>query len=569
MQKREKVIIVASIILKGFVVAVIFHYIAGMYLGKEFPLNTFLFIPDDKFMDYFNSINIVTDLNPYFSEKIVGCAAYFPFTYSLLYFFSLVGKRGSFTIYSAAFIGYFIYYCRSNILHNIQLDTSENKREYANYIFIFSLLSFPFLFVLDRGNIESIVFVLLTLFLSSYQHKHYNYSAIFLALASALKAYPFLFAVLFLVDNQKKYIWHAAILTIAVSIISIFTFQNGLIANIQGLMQQLKLFNNIYIVGSAGLEFNSSLFGMIKAILIKVHMSNTLDKFIKIYPFLAFSLIIYIVWYIIKVEKQLWKRIALLTFSIILFPQVSGEYKLLHVFLPMFLFINQSENQKNSDFKDRTIWYCRFFALLLIPKPHFYNISTIIDPIILMVMMILIMQEGYKIQKMQLLKNNNTMEISIPIFNRFLTFFEVGKFTKFVLVGLLGSVINLLIFYIITDMLRVNYNIGAICSFIVSVTNNYLLNHYWTFCEENIGVRYNLAYYCKYVAANIISLLVNILALNLFIIIFNPEIRVVGQLFGIGCGSIFTFFSAKKFVFKKEYVYEKLCNVNWRNRLFR
>jgi len=45
-----------------------------------------------------------------------------------------------------------------------------------------------------------------------------------------------------------------------------------------------------------------------------------------------------VVAYPVFVEKQFWKKTALAICALNLFPLVSGDYKLLHIFIPMFLF---------------------------------------------------------------------------------------------------------------------------------------------------------------------------------------------------------------------------------------
>jgi len=40
--------------------------------------------------------------------------------------------------------------------------------------------------------------------------------------------------------------------------------------------------------------------------------------------------------YVVFIEKTFWKRAALLICALNLFPQVSGDYKLLYIFIPLF-----------------------------------------------------------------------------------------------------------------------------------------------------------------------------------------------------------------------------------------
>jgi hypothetical protein len=70
--------------------------------------------------------------------------------------------------------------------------------------------------------------------------------------------------------------------------------------------------------------------------------------------------------FIIYIEKVFWKSVALLTFAMLLLPNISADYKLLHILLPLFLFINSKEVGKLDYF------YLLMFAMLLIPKGYFY-----------------------------------------------------------------------------------------------------------------------------------------------------------------------------------------------------
>ena len=56
-----------------------------------------------------------------------------------------------------------------------------------------------------------------------------------------------------------------------------------------------------------------------------------------------------------------------------------------------------------------------------------------------------------------------------------------GQFWKYCLVGASGFVINLLVYSLMIAGLEVHYWLAATVSFGVAVTNNFLLNRYWTF----------------------------------------------------------------------------------------
>jgi len=56
-----------------------------------------------------------------------------------------------------------------------------------------------------------------------------------------------------------------------------------------------------------------------------------------------------------------------------------------------------------------------------------------------------------------------------------------AQLAKFCVVGMSGYVVNLAVYAALLDGANLHYLLAATCSFVVAVTNNYLLNRYWTF----------------------------------------------------------------------------------------
>ena len=65
--------------------------------------------------------------------------------------------------------------------------------------------------------------------------------------------------------------------------------------------------------------------------------------------------------------------------------------------------------------------------------------------------------------------------------NEYSKFYE---FFKFGVVGLSGTILNLLVFYFMAGILGLHYMIAAIIAFVFAATSNYLLNKVWTFNEK-------------------------------------------------------------------------------------
>ena len=121
---------------------------------------------------------------------------------------------------------------------------------------------------------------------------------------------------------------------------------------------------------------------------------------------------------------------------------------------------------------------------------------------------------------------------------------------RFLVVGVLGTIVNIIIFFIFADYLNINANISSIIAFLVAVTHNYLLNHIWSF-KKYVNFQVNRKSYIKYVSVNIFGLIVNLIVLNLILVQFNPTTKATAQLFGVLAGTVFNFILSRFYVFNK------------------
>lgn len=126
-------------------------------------------------------------------------------------------------------------------------------------------------------------------------------------------------------------------------------------------------------------------------------------KFLSIYIIIAVVLGLVIAAYVVVMEKEFWKKVAILVVTMLLLPHISADYKLIHIFLPLFLFINVSKPNR----LDKV--YIVLFGLLLIPKDYYLlskvisdsgvsdiSISVIINDMALIIMLFLIIGSGLK-----------------------------------------------------------------------------------------------------------------------------------------------------------------------------
>jgi dolichol-phosphate mannosyltransferase len=88
------------------------------------------------------------------------------------------------------------------------------------------------------------------------------------------------------------------------------------------------------------------------------------------------------------------------------------------------------------------------------------------------------------------------------------------QLAKFGLVGGSGYLINLAVFAVLAGSLGIHHVLAAIGAFCVAVTNNFVLNRYWTFGPGEGPAHFQAA---RFFAVSLASLGLNIAVLELFI----------------------------------------------------
>ena len=126
------------------------------------------------------------------------------------------------------------------------------------------------------------------------------------------------------------------------------------------------------------------------------------------------------------------------------------------------------------------------------------------------------------------------------------------KFTKFLFVGLLGTITNISIFYVFVDRLFYPTIQISITGFILASIQNYIFHNNWTFLNESKKRSLSKTDYFKYLSVSVMSLVVNLSVLQFILVQYNPSIKAIGQLIGIASGTLINYLGAKKWVFREE-----------------
>jgi hypothetical protein len=229
------------------------------------------------------------------------------------------------------------------------------------------LLTYPFLYTVDRMNSEGLLYIFLFLFAFLYQRQRFNWAVFALALAIACKPFPGVFGLLLLADKRFKDIFKLGAITAALTGVAMWALRGEMAGNLESMLKSWKGYQEIYAINNAGFHLSHSLWALLKYGFYAPRQGEAGDLAGHFFPahYQIFVLIVVIATavHLYKYEALYWKKIALLVCCMNLLPFVSSDYKLLHLFIPFFLFVNAPRAPRDT-------FYAVLFAFLLIPKPY-------------------------------------------------------------------------------------------------------------------------------------------------------------------------------------------------------
>lgn len=395
MNKLEKVTLLSTIVFVGFSFAVIYHYILGTYMGFGFPCNTFLSERSTMFSDFTKTINLMANFAPFLKTSF--WMNYFPLAYIILFPFTLIKNViVSYVVFVSGFI-----LCFAPLNWKFFKCSDLTRVQNLQNVFILSFLSYPFLLILDRGNFDMFLFVLFALFIYAFKAEKYMLAAILIGIENACKPFLVLFLVLFLFKKKYKEFFMSLILTTVLIIGGFLVLKGGFIHNISTFIINLRLTESFFVYSNKGGSAScSSLFMALKLILcllynlISTHLLAEICKYINL---IAITIVIFFSWK----ERVFWKQITLLTLAVLVLPYIIFDYKLIFLFVPIWLFVNNSEKSRFD------LIYTILFALLLIPKnlPFgiFFNLgfSVVLNPFLMILFMGLIIFEQLQLKSIK------------------------------------------------------------------------------------------------------------------------------------------------------------------------
>jgi len=322
--------------------------ICGQYLGAGYPYDIFLYrqptvVPFDDFTRFGTHLHLWKEnglikaipLNhlgyPFYpmdeySFKTRPPMIYSPLgTYSYLLFYFLYPSK---PVY-ALLLSIFLTACATSILLAYKLRHSPMAGMFGVAIIITMLTSYPLMFELDRANIEGFAWIFSCLGIISFINNKYMISGILLAI-SAIKFYTGIFLLLFLAKKRYTEFVISVIFLIWLHLFSAYELSGNIFRPFFTLSEGVSsLLRDHVILGRMLLEFDVSLFAVIKQIFFVVHLPVNMFVY---YLYTLVSIGGFVALYILKARHlPLLNQLFIFTVAIILLPYVSMMYKLLYL----------------------------------------------------------------------------------------------------------------------------------------------------------------------------------------------------------------------------------------------
>lgn len=384
----EKLFWLFSIVSTGYLVAFIYYYHNGIYLGRGYPYNTFLFLPEYRFTDFDDMMLMVKNLNPYHDHSH---SSYPPFANLFLYGFSCLPELPGFLLYLSGPL-IFLYFTGWKLLSSQPLAI----RLYATTFLL--AMSYPWLVAIDRANADVWIFIFIGLFLLYFDSSHSSQrdlSAIALGAAIAFKIFPILLLAIYLKERRWLDLSKVVVVTVLLSVLSAMLFAGGAIQAFRDWAMALKETQNITQNDVSFARMNLGLYYAIILTLRTLGLDEAALGFNRVAGLVSLGMLGIFSSAVLLRRVPLWAAATVLIALMCLYPSMSYDYRLIHLSSPLLLFLRSAHWGRWSH---RVVLL--LFGLLLIPKNYYIlhpdvppgdvGIASILNPALLLLLSVFV-----------------------------------------------------------------------------------------------------------------------------------------------------------------------------------
>jgi len=128
----------------------------------------------------------------------------------------------------------------------------------------------------------------------------------------------------------------------------------------------------------------------------------------------------------------------------------------------------------------------------------------------------------------------------------------IKQFIKFGITGGLGTITNLLLFFLFADKIGLHEIPVSIGCFLIAGTQNYIINHKWSFRKTTAQSKPSFKKWGLFLGASLAGLCINLLVMKAVLVYWTPPYKVIAQGAGIAAGMLSNFTVSKYIVFRRK-----------------
>lgn len=388
--------LVGLIVLVGTAASIVFHQVVHHVTGEGWPYTTFLYHPFWRFNDYFEPYFVARMYDPPGARNVV----YSPLLHLLMTALTLipdvVGLTAMMTLFAVALV--------LVLWHGVTLRVGGRRLRQA-YVLIFCFLAYPVLFLVDRANLDMLVFALLAGFVYLYYVCRSPWAWLPLSLAIAGK-YTWLPLVLVLLADRR---WRQALFSLVGAAVATLA-SAGAVALWRGVtVAEVLRDTGFALAGHAdtgntlrGLQHGHTFFDVFVFIdrLTDYSIQHAIDMG-RLYQGVALCVLLAVAARVLLYEMPEWKKLAALVICVIALPFESHDYAMIMLFLPLALAGAYGFRSPHA----RLV--AVLFALTMIPLDYvqfrrMVSYSSLLYPIVLASLLIVILASGVTLRAVPL-----------------------------------------------------------------------------------------------------------------------------------------------------------------------
>lgn len=372
-----------------------YNILMSTYFGKGYPKNTSLFRPEARFGDftplYLHGALFLRGGNPYTDENLHRVEVpprlndlpdavkhvpipqvYFPLANPLAAVFALLPYKAAFVVYLCIVIfggiGALILQARWFIARH-------DRGLFLAMAVPFFLLCYPMIFMLDRGNWEGFVALLVWYYLLSYKKKA-PLAWVLLGVVSVIKPQTALLGFLPLLDRDWRQGGKTVLLGAALGAVSLAVLPGPFWESLLGVPSAINWFYHTHLWEEYTIRFCHTLFGFMKGLSFQIGGPNVIASFKPLSSFLSIAVmgaVLSALWRA-GASVSLERRALALVVMLVTLPHLSFDYTLVEL-LPVFFLIlgNWLRGGEEGDF-------ALLLLVCLILAPKQFGVGTHLFP---------------------------------------------------------------------------------------------------------------------------------------------------------------------------------------------